>query len=427
MTRVYICATLFALFAAPLLRAQDTTAPSGEQFVRGMTVSFPGTQALRFRILSEPLPDLGQGGPVTELQLGPPLDLWILGPDENRMPVEGARLIDPTGTIIPPREPGHWRIDRPPLGYLTLQVPAVGGPWRLWSAFHPFMLRLAQPVTVIVGKQPGAVFLHPSGARLDFTKAGEATITPGEGAQWVAFAPWDRFEPSLPHVEIKGETTLGPGDRLRLRAAVSDPDGDIERITWRLPGDRTASGTELDIAIPDLAAFTVSVEVTDREGNTASTEVMVDPPAPHEVDLPGIIFIQAEDFVSQEGGQVEVTDRGHNVGKMITKWHHDLGHTLEWRFTVDKPGRYVIYARYGSGGKDPHRALTIDGAPPAPAFEDIAFAPTGGYGRAAGEWRVVRLGPPVELQAGRHTLRMTNLGDGMALDYLALVPLAPEE
>ncbi len=426
MRRLCALAVLAVVFA-PAGAWSDDGAPSGEEFVRGMTVSFPGTQALRFRILSEPLPDKGQGGPVTELQLGPPLDLWVLGPDENRLAVEGATLTDPAGQAVAPREPGHWRIDRPPLGYLTLEVPATGSAWRLWSAFHPFMLALEEPATVLVGERPGAVFLHPSGERLDFAEPGEATISPGEGADWAAFAPWDLFDPSRPRVEIEGETTLRPGERLQLRAVTTDPDDDVARITWRLPDDRAAEGAELDLPVSDFAAFTVSVVVEDAQGGTASAEVMVTPPAPHEVELPGMVIVQAEDFAAQEGGMVEVTDRGHNVGRMITKWHQDLGHWLEWSFPVEQARRYAIYARYGSGGTEPRRALTIDGEPPDAAFEDITFEPTGGYGRAEKDWRVARLGPAVALSAGEHTLRMTNLGDGMALDYLALVPVPGEE
>lgn len=419
-----VCVAL-AVLAAALAAAQEAPLP-GEEFVRGMTVSFPGDQALSFRIRSQPLPDEGQGGAVAELQLGPPLDLWVLGPDENRLPVEGARLTDPVGQIVPPREPGHWRIDRPPLGYLTLEVPALGSPWRLWSAFHPFMVRLDESVRVLVGESPGAVFLHPSGQRLDLPTPGPAAITPAEGARWVAFAPWDLFEPSQPRVEIEGATTIAPGERLRLRAVTEDPDDDVARITWHLPDDRTVGGAELDLPVSDFAAFAVGVTVEDRAGAGASAQVMVAPPQPHEVELPGMILVQAEDFAAQGGGEVEVTDRGHNVGQMITKWHQDAGHWLEWRFTVPQSGRYAIYARYGTSGAETRRALSIDGVSPGACFDGIAFASTGGYGQTAEQWRVLRLGPAVELAAGEHALRMTNLGDGLALDYLALVPVEGE-
>lgn len=422
MRSVCVALAVLVLSVAP---AQDVPLP-GEEFVRGMSVSFPGDQPLRFRILSEPLPDRGQGGAVTELQLGPPLDLWILGSEELRLAVEGATLRDPAGQVVEPRAPGHWRIDRPPLGYLTLEVPAVGGPWRLWSAFHPFMLQLDGPVTVLVGERPGAVFLHPSGERLDLPDPGPATITPAEGARWVAFAPWDLFEPSQPRVRIEGDAIIAPGERLRLRAVAEDPDDDVARITWRLPGARTVEGSELDLPVTEFAAFTVTVTVEDRAGASASDHLLVSPPQPHEVEVPGMIVIQAEDFAAQGEGEVEVTDRGHNVGRMITKWHQDPGHWLEWRFTVPQTRRYRLYARYATGGSETRRALTIDGASPAPAFESIAFEHTGGYGMTDRQWRVLQLGPPVELAAGEHALRMTNLGDGLALDYLALVPVEGE-
>ena len=67
--------------------------------------------------------------------------------------------------------------------------------------------------------------------------------------------------------------------------------------------------------------------------------------------------------------------------------------------------------------------MSIDGDVPDAAYEEIVFEPTGGYGRAEKEWRVARLGPPIDLCAAEHTLRMTNLGGGLAREYLALVPV----
>ncbi|MFO8081485.1 MAG: hypothetical protein R6V07_14445 [Armatimonadota bacterium] len=399
----------------------------GERFAFGMTVSFPGTQTLHFRVQSEPLPDLGQGGPVTELKLGPPLDLWVLDMDGNRVDAPGARLVAPGGQTVDEDVSGHWRVNRSEPGYYELTVPAVGKPWRLWAAFHPFMLRLNEPVTVTVGEEPGVVFLHPSGEALELPASGgaatgEAVIGDADGAEWAAFQPWDLFEPSAPRVQIEGETRLGPGERLELRAVTRDPDDDIERVTWHLPGGKLVAGDRLSLEAAWAEAWTVRAEVEDALGSTASAEVEVVPPPMHEARVPGMVMVQAEDFADQGQGVVEVTDRGSNVGKMITKWHHDPEHWLEWTLPVPEGGEYVLYARYATGSQNTRRALTIDGASPGEEFDEIAFAHTGGYGRAPDDWRMKRLGPPISLTAGEHTLRMTNLGDGLALDYIALVP-----
>ncbi|NLO08011.1 MAG: hypothetical protein GX131_19490, partial [candidate division WS1 bacterium] len=50
----------------------------------------------------------------------------------------------------------------------------------------------------------------------------------------------------------------------------------------------------------------------------------------------------------------------------------------------------------------------------------------GGFGNTPAEWRTQLLGRAT-LCAGEHTLRMANLGDGLALDYLALIPAGEDE
>ncbi|MEA3401602.1 MAG: hypothetical protein U9R79_10215 [Armatimonadota bacterium] len=462
------------LIAMVLALALSPPAPAdeGERFVRGMTASFSGTRPVEIRLLSQQLPDLDQGHAVEWLRLGPPLDLWVLGPDENRMAAPGARLNDPSGAAVAPEQPGHWRADRPPLGYLELTVPALGRPWRLWSAFHPFMVRLDEPLALAVGEEPAAVFLPVTAGetlrmtaravegsaqlalvdgernelargaasdepaeltceapaevvRLEIEGPATVEIAVSDGSEWAAFAPWEVFRPSMPRVEIEGQTNLASGQNLDLEAVTSDPDDDIVEVVWQVPGHETVHGRSLHLAVPQLADFSVSVQARDETGNTAGAETLISPPAPHEVRPAGAAFLQAEDFAGQGGGEVMVTDRGHNVGRMITMWHANLGHWLEWAFAVPRETRYAIYLRYASGGGEPRRRLEIDGELPDEQFDSIAFEPTGGYGRSESEWRVRMLSPPVRLAAGGHVLRMTNLGDGMALDYLALVP-APE-
>ncbi|MFP4250645.1 MAG: PKD domain-containing protein [Armatimonadota bacterium] len=426
--RRWTIVTAFMLLAGCAWAQEDEGAETqaraefGERFAFGMTVSFPGTQTLQFRVKSEPLPDLGQGGPVTELELGPPLDLWVLDMDGNRVDAPGARLLTPGGPAVEAEEPGHWRVDRPELGYYELTVPPVGQPWRLWAAFHPFMLRLDTPVTVTVGDEPGAVFLHPSGEALDLPTPGDAVVGDEGDAAWAAFLPWDLFEPSKPRVEIEGKTRLKAGERLELQALTQDPDDDIERVTWHLPDGKIVAGERLSLESERAEAWTLRVEVEDALGATDSAEVEIVPPPMHEARVPGMVMVQAEDFADQGGGVVEVTDRGSNVGQMITKWHQDPQHWLEWTLPVPEDRDYVLFARYATGSQNTRRALTIDGTSPGEQFDEIAFEHTGGYGRAPDDWRAKRLGPPVTLTEGEHTLRMTNLGDGLALDYIALVP-----
>jgi len=144
-------------------------------------------------------------------------------------------------------------------------------------------------------------------------------------------------------------------------------------------------------------------------------------PPPELKDAKTVVYAQAEDFSAQGGGEVSVVDRIGNVGKMITMWHANLGHWLEWKVTVPAGGKYTIWARYATDSQTSHRSLTIDGASPGAGHDDIVFNRTGGFCTERDNWKVIRLGEPIQLSAGEHTIRMTNLAEGLALDYLAVV------
>lgn len=138
-----------------------------------------------------------------------------------------------------------------------------------------------------------------------------------------------------------------------------------------------------------------------------------------------LVLIQAEAFVAQGGGECEVRDDRQAVdGKMITKWHQDVGHYLEWTFTTPVAGRYRVVFRYATDSQATRRLVEIDGASVA---ESLAFPRTGGYGHSPADWQYLTLTDAagtdqlLELQAGDHRLRMTNLGDGLGLDWVALV------
>jgi len=119
-----------------------------------------------------------------------------------------------------------------------------------------------------------------------------------------------------------------------------------------------------------------------------------------------------------------VFNRSGNSGRMITYWDETKGHWLEWKLPVQTAGDYVIYLRYCSGaGAPPRRALTIDGKSPGPAFGEMALPLTGGFSNATDNWAFYATGggQVVRLEAGEHRLRLTNLGEGVGLDYILLV------
>lgn len=112
---------------------------------------------------------------------------------------------------------------------------------------------------------------------------------------------------------------------------------------------------------------------------------------------------------------------------MITYWHQDIGHWLEWSLDVPTDGQYVVRFRYATASKNTQREFRIDGQTPCPAAKSIAFRSTGGFGNNPVDWKYRSLADtkgnecPMTLAQGRHRIRMTNLNDGLGLDFIALV------
>jgi len=140
------------------------------------------------------------------------------------------------------------------------------------------------------------------------------------------------------------------------------------------------------------------------------------------------IIVQAEGFADQGGGEVQIKDdRQATLGDMITYWHQDEGHWLSWKFDVAEAGRYRVLLRYATSSENPVRRFELDGAVPDPALAAMVFEPSGGFGNTAGDWRfrplVDAAGKDLvfDLSAGGHEIKMTNLGDGLGLDFIILV------
>jgi len=146
-----------------------------------------------------------------------------------------------------------------------------------------------------------------------------------------------------------------------------------------------------------------------------------------------LIVVQAEAFKSEGVGKCQIrSDRDATWGTMITYWHADIGHWIEWAFDVPADGPYVIRFRYATSCEKTKRELQIDGRVPCPSAKSIAFEDTGGFGQHARNWKYLSLtdekGQDVSigLTKGTHRIRMTNLNDGLGLDFIALVR-APEK
>jgi len=159
--------------------------------------------------------------------------------------------------------------------------------------------------------------------------------------------------------------------------------------------------------------------------------IILDRERPSPEQMKAAVIIEGEDFSAEGGGKV-IISRGehtgtHGVGN-IYSWG-DAGHWIEWKLRAPEDGDYALYAVIASQELSAVRSLKIDGKFPAPAYELIQFAGTGGWGRKdASQWQSFRITDPgkglplLKLSAGSHVLRMKNLfGQHMNVDYFVLV------
>lgn len=147
---------------------------------------------------------------------------------------------------------------------------------------------------------------------------------------------------------------------------------------------------------------------------------------------PGII--EAEKFVNEKGGKVEVISGRVDASKDIIISWNNAGHTLEWKFYIAQDGEYKVVLRYCHNRKGAtYREVMIDGKIPAKGFERVKLEPTGGWSKSANDWRNLTIsddkGNPilVSLKKGVHILTIKNLGgdgeDGAAnFDKIAFLP-----
>jgi hypothetical protein len=145
--------------------------------------------------------------------------------------------------------------------------------------------------------------------------------------------------------------------------------------------------------------------------------------------VPGSVVAQGEDFSGQGGGEAQIKGDRPAWGKVLTYWHQDKGHWLAWTFDVPRNGDYHLRVRYASGSPNPVRELKVDGQYPFAGAERVSFESTGGFGMTPAQWKVRQFAVDgkevvLPLKAGKHTVRMANLGDGLAVDFLVLVPAA---
>ncbi len=429
------------------------------------------------RIYREREPGFGGDRGATIMLRNPkagPLQLRVFDREGAPAPAEAAELTGPDGTIWSPEADGRIVVAEAVEGVYRLRLTEDMGPWQVTASVNPMVVSLLRGLEVDIPEGGTRIFLRPPAGRerspvggpgqctlafkllesryqwkllspsgeeldlreqlqptedgfyaLELTGPGRVRITARGWSEWAAVYPGRWFNASAPTIAIEGRTVIPPGEgrMVQLTALTADPDDDVARVRWLLPDGRELEGETVQFEAPaEATTFEVTAIAEDAAGNTGRAVAEVRVPEPALANAEGLIMIQAEDFSGQGGGEVLVTERVASVGRMITQWHADLGHWLEWTFEVPAEGDYAIHARYATQSENTRRSLTIDGASPGDPFAELRFPSTGGFSTAADDWESLRLGGPVHLSAGMHTIRMTNLGDGLALDYLMLAP-----
>lgn len=244
---------------------------------------------------------------------------------------------------------------------------------------------------------------------------------------------------------VSSERRVTPGEEVQIEVVLTaGTDAQIEGTVMLEAGEKVALGAErvaVDVPAGEIRSYSVTATLRDdgallATGVDASVSARLDcDPAlgagltlePADEPRTQMPRTQAEEIASQGGGEVQIRDDKVGAdGNCFSHWD-DEGHWIEWTLNAPDAGRYALVVRY-CAMTGPRRAVSVDGG----RVGEFGFPATGGFSSTSNDWRHEALrgedGEPVvlELAAGEHTVRMTNVdGNGMNVDYLALI--VPEQ
>jgi len=226
---------------------------------------------------------------------------------------------------------------------------------------------------------------------------------------------------------IHGKTSLraGEGRTIRLRAELTAADPAKVRFLWTVPKGKAVQGPDLEYTAPaDNDQFVLRVTATDANGGVHSTEKRISLLPVELADNPGGVYIEGEDFVEHGGGgEIKFYEPLNASGnRAFHYWIRPVGNWLEWEFVAAQAGPHTVLVRYTTNFKNARRRFEIDGKLPGPEYESIFFPTTNGFAVNSDTWTFKKLAPPLQLTAGKHRIRMTNLGDAVNIDFIAVVP-----
>jgi len=221
----------------------------------------------------------------------------------------------------------------------------------------------------------------------------------------------------------------GQGNTVQFSAQAKTLKGAIQKYFWDFGDGSSGEGQNVAHDYPNGGDYQVVLTVNNTAGEkvTQTESINVPPPFLQEMNTATDVMIQAEDFAAQGGGgnDIEIVDgRVNTSGKAITKWESNINHWAEWKFDIPQDGDYQVTLKYASGSPQTERAVQIDGKYPDDALQKVLLPGTGGYSAGSDNWKFWKLlnserkPLQVQLSKGAHTLRITNLGGGLALDFI---------
>jgi hypothetical protein len=166
------------------------------------------------------------------------------------------------------------------------------------------------------------------------------------------------------------------------------------------------------------------IAVREQPGLPVRNDTIALPPAPADTR----IAMEAEAFVAQVSGRVDVMDKPGNRGRSLRGFGNASPlHTLAWKIEVPVAGTYRLRLRYCTPVDGTRINLLIDGAAPGKAALDIPLPATSGWSVETDDWGEAVLsgadGAAVRLQltAGEHEVRLTRPSAAVNLDALELI------
>lgn len=143
----------------------------------------------------------------------------------------------------------------------------------------------------------------------------------------------------------------------------------------------------------------------------------------------GSLVFEAEKPSAEGDVKGKVVEKiGASGGVAHTTWD-TLGQWAEWTFQVPREGDYQLLVRGASEYDDILRELTVDAGTASVLSSMAQMQNTGGFCRVTDDWRYFlvndKQGRPVSfhLTAGKHRLRMEQMGGSMNVDLFAWQPV----